>query len=653
MRALISRYSQWVCGMAMAAVILAAGTARGNDWRTDRFCAPTAFNWPAGLPTSSDGVVQGDLGYVRDYRFIFADGTHDQLAAVQAVKAADNSKLWMAFEVFNAHYNPNTKIVLAFDTGPGAAGNGPYKIFEITPMQGDGAGGAGHTPVSVQYYTQGAGPIAPTTWVAGAPPAGTVMGYAPSTDSSGHLGWQLEMELPVAGLGLPTTRDFGMYINTLAIVPGVTAAIEMRWPDGANPALPITGDITHLPQPGADTTNPHLGWGRMSLADNSCKGVYVESWNGDIYTSIDNPAGNNGTQLTYSTSKDNYFHARVHNDGPPASGVTASFKIANFGTSYDAWSPPVSLTGTTLTTTTAAQSIATDGAADYVIGPWRLVASQVTQYQNTHQCILVDLDSSVNGTAFRIKSGFTNADFNVASTVQTNAQINTKGLGPPPAGMANHRFAYYVKPAIQFAYSDGRHAEIPAHRIALQLGLAFHAYHYTGQTITLGKTRYDILESGPGFEVTYQHLLAEAFDKEFKARHAKLDEQAKRAVILKDHQGDGQRPNEALELYRQINAQLAVDPEKPKPEAWTQKYDGLTPVENAGGFWFKTEVPPTGVRDLLLTTTAVEGGDGGGGKGPICCMGGSPKTTPTAAAMLMVLGVWVHRRRRRDGERKE
>lgn len=650
MRDLNSTHQRLVRGLLIAAALLAATPTRADPWRTDRFCAPTALNWPTGLPNSTDGEVKGDLGYSQGYRFVFADGTHDVLAAVQAVKAGDNSKLWMSFEMFNASYDVNNFVVLAFDVG--MSGNGPYKIFVVSPMQGNGQGGSAtdpnqNHPTSVQYYTQAAGAIAPATWTTGTAPAGTVMGYAPSTDPiTGNLGWQLEMELPVAALGLPTNRDFGMYLDLLPVDSTMGTTVEMRWPDGSSPAPAITRDINNLPQP--DT------WGRFSLASNTCTGVYLESWTGDIYTSIDNADGNNGTDLTYNPSRDNYFHATVHNDGLDASGVTASFKIANFGTSYDAWAPPVSLTGTPLVTTDGPASVSHSGTHTFRIGPWRLDATQVAQYKDTHQCILVELDSKVNGTAFRIKSAFQNADFDVASTVLTHAEINTKGLGPAPAGMAAHTFGYYVKPTFQYAYSDGRHEQIPIHKITSQLDMVFHAYHYIGNTITLRGTRYDIVEPGPGFSIIYQHSLPDVFANEFKKRHAQIDALARRALALNDAdpKTKAARQSEIAGLYRQVNDMLAADTEHPKPSDWQLKFDGLNAVGNTRGFWYKTEVPANSVRRLSITATAGEQSLPGTGAQPGsgCGTRSGSKTTPSKVGtlgMFLAVGAVVFRRRRR------
>jgi MYXO-CTERM domain-containing protein len=265
----------------------------------------------------------------------------------------------------------------------------------------------------------------------------------------------------------------------------------------------------------------------------------------------------------------------------------------------------------------------------------------------------VELNSTVNGTAFRIKSAFTNAFFNTASTVLTHAEINTKGLGPAPAGMAAHTFAYHIKRAFQFAYSDGRHEKIPVHKIASQLGMVFHAYHYIGKTITLRGTRYDIIEPGPGFSITYHHVLPEDFATEFKKRHGKTDEIAQRALTLNNADPTkASRKPEIAALYRQANAMLAVDPERPKPSDWQLKFDGLNAVGNTAGFWYKVDVPANSVQRLSITATAGEQpqpqpGTGGPGCGS---RSGTGNTTPSKVGtlgMLMAVGVVVIRRRRR------
>src|SRR5260370_11635895 len=104
----------------------------------DRFCAPNVAGWPAGAPTT-DGNVASDLGYATGYRYVFANGTNDPHAAVQAIKAPDNSSLYLSVEVLNdAGFDTDNVFVVAFDSAPATRSTvaGPYRRFDIFPTSG-------------------------------------------------------------------------------------------------------------------------------------------------------------------------------------------------------------------------------------------------------------------------------------------------------------------------------------------------------------------------------------------------------------------------------------------------------------------------------------------------------------------------------------
>jgi hypothetical protein len=662
----LQRMNQGLRGITIAAVLLTASLA--SAWRPDRFCAPQVLGWPTSRPTSGDGNVAGDIGYAQAYRFVFTDGTSSPLAAVQAVKSPSGDTIFMSIEVFSSHFDAGNDIVLAFDNG---SGSNPYRILEIQPMDDGGTNLGSHHQQSINYWIQPVGgAINPVSWVAqpGAP-TGMTIGVDGGSDVSGVAHWQMELAIPTAQLGLSTTADFGMYLNILAADRTGSTVVEMRWPDGASPAPVISGDIQNLPA----TSN----WGRFALNNTSCTGVFVQSWSGDLYTSIDNANGNNGTDLTYNTSRDNYFHALVRNDGSDSPPVRATFKLAPFGTSDwshgDQWLPPVSTqpagtcTASTsacstgfscdrvtnpsspscrFTTTTDPQnvtgSVGGTATTHFRIGPWRLDASQSAANAGQHHCLLVELDSTQNGTAFRTRSAFQNANFLVASNAESNALIDTKGM-PLPQGMNVHKFAYYVVPKLQYAYSDGRHEQVPAGRLTAQLDLTYHAFKHTGQSITIRQRRYQIVEPYPGWTITAQHVMPGEFADGFTARHAKINEIVKRGANPELTAMAGDRNLAMMQVYAAANRALAEDPEQPKVENWTWGSEQLKVVGNTHGLWQTVEVPPDTKLPLKIAITAY---GSGGSTGPICCLGNSNKSTTPAAGLLVVVGIWTYRRRR-------
>jgi hypothetical protein len=654
-----------VAAAAMAALFTCSSAWA---WRTDRFCAPRATSF--GIePDPTDGVVDGDRGYADGYRFVFADGTTDVLAAMQAVKSAASDKLYLSFEIYHSKFDAANELVVAFDVG--GTSNGPYKVFAIQPMTSAGPDPSHHAVNLSTLFKDvpaGALPGVLDTSTFTAAPAGVVIGInGGPEDLSGVAHWQVEMAIPASVLGAnltSATNDVGMYANMLASDTSITTNIQMRWPDGSTPAPVIDQVLLNLPQPST--------WGVISLNNtrNVCTGVYMDSWTGDLYTSYGTNT-NNGTDLSYHPGTPNFYHAQVHNSGTDSPPVTAQFKIANFGTTFE-WSPPVTTDpalagtcpacspthGTACDTTTNTCKLVTKigplpvppgPATLFTMGPWVLDAGQIAFYAGTHQCFLVELDSTQNGTAFRTRSAYQNANFDVASKVSTPFEINVKGL-PLPPGMGAQKFGYHVVPAKAFGYSDGKHEKMPPGKMVAQLDLSFHAYHYIGKKIKIRNVTYDIIEPAPGFQGTFQHEMPADFAKAFADRHADVQK-------LLNEGGGNDRPAPSQAAIARANALLKKDKEKPKDDDFQWDVDKMQIVGDTRGLWRTIEIPPNGKVQCSMNITAYAGGTTGGTTGTTsgppnpptkCCLEGSSKGAKPAAGFILLIGIWAYWRRRRD-----
>ena len=621
------KQGEWMRGQmsnGLRGILIVALAGSASIAHADRACAPVFQNWPVGAPVQ-DGNVASDVGYASGFRYTFSDGTSEPNGAFQMVRSGDNHTLYLSVEVSNAMFDVNNMVVLAFDTG--GAGNGPYKVMQFFPINGSGSG-----PPSYSVYSVDAGDLHnPGNWHNVTVPSTFLTGSAGTlTGTSGAAQWQLEVAIPLVDLGINTTTDNLFYLNILPVDTTMGTTVQLRWP--------LTADV----MPGRDIGSiPLTGWGSFNPSNNSCLGVWIGLWQtGDITATIDNPSPTGGyTDLTFNTTKANYFHALVHNSGP-AANVTAQFKIQNAGTSYAPWAP-IQATDVGFPTDAKVGPQSVSGDTWFTLGPWHLSTTQVTQYQGKHECMLVELDSPDNGTVFIQKSGFQNMNFDVASAVTERPEINTNGLGPAPAGMGSHKFAYQVNPSLQFAYSDGSNPNVPVGTFVSQMKLIFHAYHYTGKNIIIKGTSYNIIEPGPSFGYTFQHTMPLAFKQAFEERHTRLAEPLK---VASNADNSEKAMLTKVAVYRRVNELLKTDAEKPANGDWAWQADGLKAVGNTKGLWYTVDVAPNSVLPLTLNIGAYQVNGPG-----FCCAANAQKTTTPVGALLVIVGLLAYRgHRRRD-----
>jgi hypothetical protein len=179
----------------------------------------------------------------------------------------------------------------------------------------------------------------------------------------------------------------------------------------------------------------------------------------------------------------NRFTARPRTTQSPApNDLSVTFRVYNYGIPpnprYRQWdmiqSEPVSPGSSTLRTNVVTPSnpvgcsasttpcafagsvTNSSGVTENLLGnfttTWRLTYKQSCVYRqtnNSHNCILVEMDSNDASVRFLNRSVAYNVDFVPASKVSRTAEISAVGYPAPPAGQTNQRFIIAVDTEIQ------------------------------------------------------------------------------------------------------------------------------------------------------------------------------------------------------------
>ncbi|HZT77424.1 MAG TPA: hypothetical protein VFA27_12290 [Vicinamibacterales bacterium] len=377
-----------------------------------------------GNPPTTDGVVANDLGWTNAFRYVFQNGTTVPDGAVQVLKGTD--KIYMSIEVNNDDsFDAEDVVVIGIDPD-GTKGN--YRRLHIFPFEV--APPANSTNVTVPdsriKYWKGD----PGAWGTpqATPPTGMVVKRA-NTAAGSNSTWSLEMELPIAALGLPPINYFGLYVSAFKVMSDLSYS-ENRWPENAVLQGNLFTDIeTGTPDPSV--------WGNATFGGATCNGVYFGS--GDIST-------NHNPPTAISTNQANDFMVNVHNSSvdssgtaKAANGVAAQFKIADFGLPAPQEWHLISVDGSAGTNPTSRQNIGASSATLFTSGQWTLSPTEVSHFAppNDHQCTLVELDSNVPDTLFINRSTWQNMNFQTTSSpFDTRATVGTVGYRLPEGTQA-------------------------------------------------------------------------------------------------------------------------------------------------------------------------------------------------------------------------
>ncbi|HEY3836424.1 MAG TPA: hypothetical protein VGL72_07630 [Bryobacteraceae bacterium] len=507
----------------LAAFALPAGAASKYN-----LCFPSTTWFGAAAPTI-DGNIDGDPGWRGAFQYRFDNGTSNPDVVVQGIRDGTNSNIYISVKVSNLmDLDQFSGVALAFDPSNGADLT-KQQLVVIFPVIAAAATGTTSPPKEIDYYRG-------SPWGASVPwsPAATVITAYNSAGASYQ--WSMEAQLKIDptginGLALPAS-GFGLYISVLTVpnekptdAQGSGLAVDYDWPPDA-PTLGCSNAPTcEIPQSIPVNQSPgSLNWGAGSINPASvCQGVTVTSQTGNIYV---NSPGN--LTINRDSNPNTFFaylqNTMVNNTGTPvaAQGITATFKIANFGLP-DTWTIPGTLRGNLIggDPTNPSVSIPKSGAATLCsgaannnnsncilqTGTWILNSQEQTDYNTPatqHQCILVELASDPgSNTVFVNNSAVQNMNFPAPT-----AMARFHGIAEISArSFANEQvFELHVNTAQQ-VLKPQREAAASGNQILSQLTWEAHGYRQTdgflnihGKKIRLGRSAgafgYVIRQSG-------------------------------------------------------------------------------------------------------------------------------------------------------------
>jgi hypothetical protein len=496
------------------------------------------------LPPVIDGVVSDDAGGVPDVswsgatRLEYQDGTTSD-AAVQALRCLDassNPALYLSFETRkDPTYDDGDFILLGF-RGPGAVTS---PDMSVTPQQGDAAilvypvsssAGPGTVdPRRVEYWAyQGS----PAKWTRVSEMASGLTGFETKVrifDFDGAKAWDVEVKIPMRDLDAadavvwPDLKDNFLFYYDVGMVdttdPTKPLVTQYKWPRGAPDLYGILSP--RLLQPGewaTATTDPNARG----------RGVYIAS--SQDFGVVD---PNNSAVLTneISTTHVNSFKAIVSNStlkevstgtgtteiqGEAADGITATFRIAAWGLSYNdpQWSvipfTPPSHNPPTGVHISEPQDLSgpvgdfeTPGTNDL-----RFEAPALPVLNGMrHQCMYLDLEVDASSDARIVnKKNYRNMEYVDASRFEDKARIPARGLPMPRFGQGSQRFIIrVVMDRRDEASAPVIMTTAPASKPRSLFQWTAQGYRDTGAVLKIGKIACTVVEPAGSFGYVARH----------------------------------------------------------------------------------------------------------------------------------------------------
>ncbi|HEX7680119.1 MAG TPA: hypothetical protein VF713_18455 [Thermoanaerobaculia bacterium] len=343
-------------------------------------------------------------------------------------------------------------------------------------------------------------------------------------DPSSPGSWAVQFRLPKATF--ETTCDrFKLWYEVLAGTP-TDPVTSFTWPrsgadiDGGTVADPHP---LHYPDPVAwQWFRPSTGAG-----DRGCPVAGVSL----SYTNIgtkNTPASNINFSASSPFPVNTFFARPTNNSGAliPANAITATFRLANWGSVPGDWESGVSVNDLWAAIPGGANVPLSGPIADLTTADdtseahfnWTVadpdLAAFISGERRSHQCMLVELKSAASpGLTFTNTSVYRNMDLVSASTFRRDALVSVKGLAPLSA-----------KPRDIYIYVEAR--DLPARvrpkspaALSSKTALAetgavlapppptylVHVYHDTGKVITSGGKVRPILRYQTSFGYTVTH----------------------------------------------------------------------------------------------------------------------------------------------------
>jgi len=499
-------------------------------------------------PPAIDGDIQPEE-WRGCHRITYNLGAAPADVAIQALKDRNAEYLYLSFEVKKDQgFDPDDLIVLAFRPNESAQVPADDRKIFIFPF------GAGHTAgdnqelEQIRIWKDSAG--WPEELSALEVSAVGIEGRMKSYTYASHEAWDIELKIPTSAVTadwVDFSDYFKIYFNICKVnsmpppppAPQEPTDLQFAWPMG----VPDFSDdvFTH-------DFNPEW-WGRGNASGSAVlKGVYIERSDFGTYN---DPVSRILLPDTEPASVTNVFFATVKNDSEretaldpdysetiPAEDVRVRFRIAKWGIPgpsdwrdlpATAGLDPAAPAGQAITPVQDVPAAAggTPGEATYEV-EWTIdrPSQDYTDYSgNTHQCILLEIDSTGNANIVT-RSTYRNMNFGYASEFSQAAVVSARGFGPPPPGDDGHTYLILVTPRQIEPEKQSPHVN-PSDKdpigtvsgtVNRQQGTiewSAHGLRYTEDTVIINGNEYRTLASAGSFGHIVTHI-GEVVDWEYE-----------------------------------------------------------------------------------------------------------------------------------------
>ena len=494
------------------------GDLKYASLQKERICFPPHRGVPDNNnPPVIDGEVRDDVGWRGAYRLTYGTGTDPAHMAFQALKHNSQPYLYLSFEVRNdPTFDDDDVVVICLrpDANSGSAiDDRRLFIFPVCSPADPGCDldtlddDVNRPPRLVEVWRNS------DSWTSISQPGGLDVKVRSHPDGS-SLAWNLEVKVPTSiNAGGQEWIDFSdnflFYFNVIRVSsPDPTS--EFLWPINAPE---VNGDIHNYAFSPSE-------WGVGSRSNTEvCKGVSLK-WS-DIGT-IEDPVSKIKFTTPPPNTITNTFFATVRNNTEingmyhMVEDIMVRFRMANWGIpGPDDWAdiPATNLGCPDLTNKsnpTCPQdifaAIADDPGLSVFTLKWKVADADIPDYQaNPHQCILAEIDSWSDANIVT-KSVYRNMDFVNASSFSRSAEISAKGYGPPPEGKTDHEFVLNITTQ-ELEKNNG----IPTRGFVddkspvSSLRWAAHGYRYSGRSIIIHGTKYNLVDPVGSFGYIVRH----------------------------------------------------------------------------------------------------------------------------------------------------
>lgn len=474
--------------------LVAASTSVAARLTNYRMC------FSSGTPTI-DGSIANDPGWgLHLWRYVFGNGTPSNNVVVQA--ATNSTNLFLSFEVNNdRQFNSTDVIEIGIDPGSGTN----LRRLIIYPLTNSGLA----TGNIWSYWDSG------PTWALGSGTgvlvAATTSGTNPVQPSDPPVSWFVEVQIPRATFGVPSTGDFGLYLNVVPTQGPTTGpygtAREFPWPTEQSSRLGL--DVENTPDAAY--------WGTASLSG-TCNGVSAVS----LTTNQQDPSeialtGENEFQVAVSNTTKNAAGTLI-----PAQGVKADVRFATFGIPSSWTSLPWS---GAFSNPSQPTTVSAGASSEIIKTTWTLNQNQKNMYGGNSYCIAAVLDAEPPAgqvTPIVNRAVYKNMHFATGSKVEHKAEVSSRGYKKPTDGSTNQRFQLFATTSVDtiggvLGEASGRGAAERGKKKSYLLYLV-HGCRLTGDLITIRGQQFSRCEPTN----SYGYYIKHASDKKVAKWISKL-----------------------------------------------------------------------------------------------------------------------------------